>query len=310
MRCPDAALERGQLIRLPMLGKVFCSTAAACYQQAMKRTCSALLVLFVFATACRSAGSEQTSASPSATVDHAGQQAGVTVSKKAVNTRERASAGSSPGDCVSGQGAITTQKRELPAFTKVLNQGSAAIHLTQGTPHSARVEAHPNILPLVRVEVSGRTLTIATKGCTRDAPVRVHITAESFAEIISSGSGDIAADQTIKGERLAVTTNGSGGLSMAVAVDELLTRIRGSGGATLRGQAKAHSISLLGSGAVKATDLATEQSDVSISGSGDATVHATSALRVRVAGSGDVKYRGNPPAVDTKVSGSGDVSPL
>jgi hypothetical protein len=60
---------------------------------------------------------------------------------------------------------------------------------------------------------------------------------------------------------------------------------------------------------LRAGDLATNEVQVTVTGSGDATVRATQRLDANVTGSGDVHYYGNPPQVQKNVTGSGDISP-
>ena len=43
-------------------------------------------------------------------------------------------------------------------------------------------------------------------------------------------------------------------------------------------------------------------------GSADIKVTATEMIKARVSGSGDIRYKGNPKKIDTKTSGSGDIS--
>ena len=63
-----------------------------------------------------------------------------------------------------------------------------------------------------------------------------------------------------------------------------------------------------GSGDVNAYGLSAREVEAVVSGSADIKVTASEALKARVSGSGDIHYRGNPENLDTRTSGSGDVS--
>jgi hypothetical protein len=103
---------------------------------------------------------------------------------------------------------------------------------------------------------------------------------------------------------------GSGG----VRIDRLQTRalrcdISGSGNVRVAGTADEVDLGISGSGSLQATDLACKAADVSIAGSGDVRLGTTEQrLSADVSGSGSLRYRGKPPEVRTRVSGSGSVS--
>jgi hypothetical protein len=45
-----------------------------------------------------------------------------------------------------------------------------------------------------------------------------------------------------------------------------------------------------------------------VSGSADIKVTVSEMIQARVSGSGDISYRGNPKKIDTKSSGSGNIT--
>ena len=67
-------------------------------------------------------------------------------------------------------------------------------------------------------------------------------------------------------------------------------------------------MSISGSGDFSGFDLNADNTEVSISGSGNVEVVSNSSIKAYVSGSGDVDYKGNPDKEDTKVSGSGRIS--
>jgi hypothetical protein len=91
-----------------------------------------------------------------------------------------------------------------------------------------------------------------------------------------------------------------------VDVEELKTVISGSGNTNLKGTAKVHNTIVSGSASVKAFELSTERTDITISGSGRAEVDASQELDVTITGSGVVYYTGDA-SVSQTVSGSGRV---
>jgi len=76
----------------------------------------------------------------------------------------------------------------------------------------------------------------------------------------------------------------------------------------LSGSTTDFDVTISGSGDIKAYDLEADNVDATVSGSADIKVTARKMLKARVSGSGDISYKGNPQKVDTKTSGSGDIT--
>jgi len=74
------------------------------------------------------------------------------------------------------------------------------------------------------------------------------------------------------------------------------------------GTAISQDISISGSVSLNALNLPVQNSEVSISGSGDCKIYATETLNASISGSGNVIYKGNP-VVTSSISGSGTVRP-
>ncbi|NNF18253.1 MAG: DUF2807 domain-containing protein, partial [Flavobacteriaceae bacterium] len=67
-------------------------------------------------------------------------------------------------------------------------------------------------------------------------------------------------------------------------------------------------IRMSGSGDLDAFDLEADDVEVQVSGSADVEVTANKSLKANVSGSGDIRYKGNPKKVDSRKSGSGDIT--
>jgi len=125
--------------------------------------------------------------------------------------------------------------------------------------------------------------------------------------ITISGSGSVEstnyfADTT----NVSLNISGSGNIYLKSIADILESTISGSGEIYLEGEASDHRINISGSGSVRAFNLATLETFVRISGSGNTEVLVSDYLDVIISGSGNVYYRGNPQ-IDINISGSGGV---
>jgi hypothetical protein len=174
-----------------------------------------------------------------------------------------------------------------------------------------RVEAEDNLQPYIETTMDGNELEIDTKEGFRlrpGKPVKIYITSPNFAKVRLSGSGDILSQNRIAGkDRIELAVSGSGNIKVDLDAPAVNAEMSGSGNINLSGLAKQFQGKLSGSGNISAMDLKTEQTEIRISGSGNADVFASEKLDVKVAGSGDVRYKGGAQQVSSNITGSGSV---
>lgn len=107
----------------------------------------------------------------------------------------------------------------------------------------------------------------------------------------------------------AATLNGSGSIDLlGIDQDRLSVTIRGSGAASGNGKVESLRLQILGSGSARLAQLADQNADVTIDGSGDADISPTGAAQVTIAGSGDVRLHAHPAQLSSHVFGSGQIS--
>ena len=126
------------------------------------------------------------------------------------------------------------------------------------------------------------------------------------AEVKLLGSGDFNGFN-LNAQNTKVSISGSGEAEL-IANKNLIAKSNGSGDITVAGSASNVEIKLSGSGDFNGFNLNSQNTKVSISGSGEAKVVANESLVARINGSGNIVYKGNPENKDFKTSGSGDIS--
>ena len=138
----------------------------------------------------------------------------------------------------------------------------------------------------------------------------IHVTVpiESINAVSLSGSGDIVGKKTIKTGSFKTSMSGSGDITLDVDASSIDASMSGSGDINLSGSTTDFDVTISGSGDIKAYELVADNVDATVSGSADIKVTAKESLKARVSGSGDIHYKGNPGKVDTKTSGSGDIT--
>ncbi|MBW8243603.1 DUF2807 domain-containing protein [Muricauda oceani] len=191
-------------------------------------------------------------------------------------------------DDITGSGTLTTESRELNAFTAVSVKGIANVNITQGDSQTVEITADSNVIDYLRTEVENGSLNIYLASGHNYENITVHV------------------DVMVKGLN-GVTNEGSGTLKI-LDVENLDFHIKniGTSDISFSGSSKTLSIENEGSGRISGYGFLTESCAVNIVGSGDVEVNCANELQVEINGSGNVFYKGNP-TISTTIEGSGKV---
>ncbi len=218
------------------------------------------------------------------------------------------------GKKVKGNGNITTVERSVGDYDAIGLAGWFDVDLVAGNEGKITLEGESNLLEHIETEVKNGKLTIKVekginlKPSSWENGIKITVPIESINSVVLSGSGDIVGKTTIKTNSFKTAMSGSGDITLDVESDSVDVSMSGSGDITLSGTTNSFDVTISGSGDVKAYALEANNVNATVSGSADIKVTAKKMLKARVSGSGDIRYRGNPQKVDTKTSGSGDIS--
>lgn len=220
------------------------------------------------------------------------------------------------GKKVKGNGNMTTIERSVGDYDAIAVAGWFDVDLVDGNEGELTLEGEENLLEYIKTEVKGGKLVIKVeKGVNlkpsswnKDKAILITVPVENVSSVTLSGSGDIVGKTTIRTESFETNISGSGDISLSVEAKTISASMSGSGDISLVGKANDFDVQVSGSGDIKAYDLESEFVNAQVSGSADIKVTANQGLKARVSGSGDIRYRGNPEKVDSKASGSGDIS--
>lgn len=213
---------------------------------------------------------------------------------------------------IKGNGNITTENRSTSDYDTVKCAGSFDYILVAGTEGQLTLEGESNLLPYVITEVKNGSLYIKTQkgkniSPSRNETIKITIPFKDLDKVSLSGSGDLWNEDRITEDDLEVSLSGSGDVILDIQTTNVSGKVTGSGDVTLKGSTTNLKAGVTGSGDFHGFDLKSINTDVSVTGSGDAEVVCNGDFRARVTGSGDIEYRGNPKKHDTKVSGSGSI---
>jgi hypothetical protein len=211
---------------------------------------------------------------------------------------------------ISGNGNVQEEKREIPNVHTVKTSGSLDVEIKSGDAYSVLVENDENLIPYVVTEVNNGVLNIHYKNGTSisNDHAKVFVTAPSLDKITTSGSADITTNGIIKNvNEIEFISSGSGDVKASVDAPSVKASGSGSGDIKLSGKTRDFNCKISGSGDVQCSNLQSENTTVSVSGSSDVHVFASVHLKVNITGSGDVYYDGNPASPEIHITGSGTV---
>ncbi|AIZ62917.1 hypothetical protein PK28_03055 [Hymenobacter sp. DG25B] len=224
-----------------------------------------------------------------------------------------------PAPAHSASEAPAAERREVrtvAAFEELSLNIPAEVILRQGSPQRVEIVGAEEDLGRIETVVKENRLRIRLpekdrkaewyKGTSFKQPVKIYVTMPNIKMLGVSGSGSMSGETPIKAPALKVSMSGSGALRLNLVTDQLHTSLSGSGRISLSGSTDAHTVSISGSGQLAASNLRTNATQISISGSGNCQVHASQTLQASISGSGNVRYQGSPQ-VTSRVMGSGNV---
>ena len=206
--------------------------------------------------------------------------------------------------------------RDVGEFRGVNLGLSADLYLTQGNSSSVVIEASDEALEHIETRVRDGVLIIKQNDDWKwwrnwnSKNIKIYITNPTFEHVSVSGSGDIRGENTLQSKEMYLAVSGSGKVNLDIKVVDLDSKISGSGNMNLEGTARNTVMQISGSGNMNAEDLASENCQIRISGSGNCRVQVDNSLDSRVSGSGNVYYKGNPEKLSNHSSGSGGIKKI
>lgn len=220
------------------------------------------------------------------------------------------------GKKIKGNGNVVTIERSTEDYDAISVSGWFDVILVDGKEGKLSIEGDENLLEHIKTEVKDGKLVVKVKkgynlqpsSWKKDGGIYVTVPVESVNAVSLSGSGDIVGKKTISAAEFNTSMSGSGDITLDLESKTVTASMSGSGDIELSGSTEVFEVQISGSGDIKAYELIADKVDASVSGSADIKVTANEELIARVSGSGDIHYRGDPKKIDSKTSGSGDIT--
>ncbi len=179
--------------------------------------------------------------------------------------------------------SATSERRHVGEFDGVILHSGAKATITVGDTPSVKLTAPPEILATVRTTVVDGKLTVIG-----NPDVRVAITVPHIKVFTIDGAGQV--DLRGLREPIAITVNGSAGLTASGSVASL-------------------DLTMNGPGKLSLSKLEAKNVRIKLNGAGGADIFATDNLVADIRGNGNIRYLG-APHTETSIVGPGSVRPM
>ena len=204
------------------------------------------------------------------------------------------------GQAINGNGTIVKKTLHVNGYSSIALKSSSDIVFVENTTKDIVIEADEKFIPYIECVVINNCLTIRNKNeawFNLVRPIKIFIPASRQIEkIMNNGSGDISSNQTctLENDRMAISSNGSGNITLKLKCNQLELKLSGSSDAKLSGTADHIAIQSNGSGDIEGSKLVAKDIDIRIGGSSSAKLNCTSTLHAVIHGSSDIYVTGNP----------------
>lgn len=189
---------------------------------------------------------------------------------------------------VKGSGNVQTEKRTVSDFTAIDVGGAFIVEVTAQKGFSVEVEADDNLLPLIKTEISGKTLKIKTeKRFSSHNPVRVRVSAPDIENLDISGASKVSV-VNLENESFRIDSSGASKITIDGKTQNLI-------------------VDMSGASKLEAENLKAENVSVDASGASKAIVYASNELKADLSGACKVVYYGNPLTLEKKTSGASSI---
>jgi hypothetical protein len=201
-----------------------------------------------------------------------------------------------------------TRGYTITSFDAIRVDAPVIVILTTGEGASARAQGDQGALDRLRVNVSGRSLSITMDrlrpGEKSVGAPTLRLSTGMVNRVMLTGGGSVLVNR-LKGLRGQIVLGGNGDVEIAdVQLDRIDLMLAGGGRATLAGRSGMANIHVNGPGAVAAEGLRARQADISNDGPGSVALTAEVTAKIVASGSGDVTVGGKPACtVDNRGTG-------
>lgn len=202
------------------------------------------------------------------------------------------------------------QVRKVAHFTELEVSSAFKVVLTQGNAEKLMIDASEDDIDKVITEVKGNKLIIRLKNTSfnrKSSDIRIYLTFITLTDIDVSGAVELKGTNEMKFNDLEIEGSGASSISLNISSNKLSCDLSGASSAILAGQVARFEVDLSGASRLNALDVTAKVCNIDVSGASNVKVNVTEKLKVEGSGASDVLYSGNPPIVESDLSGAATV---
>ena len=209
-----------------------------------------------------------------------------------------------------GCGNIVTSERTVSAFEEINAGNSANVRFHIGEEFRAVLSIDENLYEYVEIETRNNTLRIQTirRGSFSPTQFTVDVYAPTLSGVTLSGVGSFENVEKLIVPSFEMNLSGAGTITGTIESENFSARISGAGNIRISGSSKNADFRLSGAGGLRGSNFIVNNAVARVSGAGSMDIYVTDDLNATVSGVGSISYRGNPPRVESRVSGVGSVN--
>lgn len=198
----------------------------------------------------------------------------------------------------------SAQHYVVEPFTGVKAGSVFSILLYQGDTYEVLLETDSTLVPDIGLTVKDNMLELKYTGSVRNLErITAHVTAPQYLLLEGSSVSSFKSEVPLSTPALKLVGSGATSFIIDVETELLTSEFSSATNATLSGIANVHQLKASGASQVKAFDLATETTEVNISGASSARVDASSVLSGQVSGASTLGVKATPDTQTVELSG-------
>jgi len=188
---------------------------------------------------------------------------------------------------IRGNGHVTTDSRNISAFSEIEAHGAFQIEWRNGAP-ALSITTDENLLNYIESENTDNRLRLhSDKNLWPTHGIKVVVSSPTRFGARLTGATRLTANQ-LSGAKFAVESTGAAHVTLDGNIDQLLA-------------------DMTGASELNAQSLQTKTAEISTTGAADANIAVSETLKVSITGAGKVIYSGNPPTIEKHIAGAGSI---
>lgn len=207
-----------------------------------------------------------------------------------------------------GNGNIEEIEISIDDFQKVNIGGIYNVTLIESDENKVTIKTDENLHGFINTEVFNATLNINNIHNLKSSEgIDVNIYYKELNQIYSSGASNIEHEGIIVSDKLDLILSGTGAIDLEINARRIEVNLTGAGVVTLAGETDSLETHISGAGGLRAFELISNTSDISVSGLGGAEVFVRESLEASITGIGGIIYAGNPKFIEKQITGLGKI---